>query len=289
MNRSIEPVFLDYDQARLDLNYNQSAWAPNADAIIAWYRQASLAAHARLKPIGLSYGPGALERIDLFRAADVGAPLVIYVHGGAWRSLDRMDSAFAAQVFVDAGYNFAVLDFAGIPDVRLPDMVMQVQRGMAWLAANAAAYEVDADRIFLVGHSSGAHLVASALTAATDSCLPPNIIKGAVCASGAYDLEAPMLSARGAYLRLSPEEVAAFSPIRHLAAIDCPIVIAYGERETDEYRRHARVFHAALLEAGKPGELVLLPGQNHFEVSVTLAEGNSALFGTIAGLIQASP
>jgi arylformamidase len=280
------PVFLDYDQARLDLNYNQGAWAPNADTIIAWYRQASLAAHARLQPIGLSYGPGPLERIDLFRTAASGGPVVIYVHGGAWRSLDRMDSAFAAQVFVEAGINFAVLDFAGIPAVRLPEMVTQVQRGMAWLAANAAAYDIDAGRLFAVGHSSGAHLVAAALTAATECRLPRKAVKGAVCASGAYDLEAPMLSARGAYLRLSPEEVATFSPLRHLAAIDCPIVIAYGEGETDEYRRHARTFHAALIEAGKASEIMLLPSRNHFEVSVALAQRDSALFGAIADLSQ---
>lgn len=280
------PVFLDYDQARLDLNYNQGAWAPNADAIIAWYRQASLIAHARLKPIGLSYGPGPLERIDLFRTAKAGAPLVVYVHGGAWRSLDRMDSAFAAPCFVDAGLNFAVLDFAGIPEVRLPEMVAQVQRGLAWLAANAAAHDIDADRLFALGHSSGAHLVAAALTAATAGNCLRGLIKGAVCASGAFDLEAPMLSARGAYLRLNPEEVATFSPIRHIAAIDCPVAIAYGERETDEYRRHARTFHTALLEAGKSSELIFLPGQNHFEVSVTLAQPDSALFSAIAGLIQ---
>lgn len=271
-------VYLDYDQARLDLNYNQAAWAPNAEAIIAWYRDASLEAHRKLACRHLAYGEGPAERIDLFPAAMQGAPLVIYVHGGAWRMLDRMDSAFAAEAFTGAGLSFAVLDFASIPAARLPQMVTQVQRGIGWLARYAVELGFDPRRLFVIGHSSGAHLVAAALTADTPHRIAPGTVAGALCASGAYDLEGPMLSARGAYLNLTASEIETFSPIRHVARLDCPVLVAYGDAETDEYRRHARTFHEALQKAGKPGKLFLAAGQNHFEVSRLLAMPGSDLF-----------
>lgn len=282
-----EHVYLDYDQARLDLNYTQTAWAANAEEIIAWYRSASVAAHKRHAAQTLSYGNGALERIDLFAAATAGAPLAVFVHGGAWRSLDRMDGAFAAEEFLAAGISFAVLDFASIPDARLPDMVGQVQRGLDWLSRNAAGLGVDAGRIVAIGHSSGAHLVAAALAADTPHTLPAGTVAGALCASGAYDLEGPMLSARGAYLQLDAAEIDAFSPIRHVRRIDCPVSVAYGGAETDEYRRHALTFHAALSGAGRPSGLLLAPGQNHFEISRTLASRDGLLFEAALRLLAA--
>lgn len=279
MNKqSADHVFLDYDQARLDLNYNQSAWAPNAGEIIAWYRSASLAAHERLAAKRLAYGEGALERIDLFSAGRPDAPLVVYVHGGAWLTLDRMDTAFAAEAFVAAGVNFAALEFAAIPKVRLPDMVRQVQRAIGWLSDHADELGFDGTRLFAIGHSSGAHLVAAALTADTPDRNATGKVRAALCISGSYDLEAPMLSARGAYLQLSDEEVDGFSPVRHLARVGCPVIVACGDGETDEFRRHSMSLHAGLRAVGKTGEMLVAEGQNHFEISQTLADRNGLLF-----------
>lgn len=287
MTGATDPVYLDYDQARLDLNYNQAAWAPNAEEIIAWYRSASLDAHRKFACRHLAYGEGPAERIDLFPAASPGAPLVVYVHGGAWRMLDHLDSAFAAEAFVDTGLNFAALDFASIPAARLPEMVMQVQRGLRWLAGHAEELGFDPRRLFVLGHSSGAHLAAAALTADTPHRIETGTVAGALIASGAYDLEGPMLSARGRYLDLTSDEIEMFSPIRHAGKLDCPVLVAYGEAETDEYRRHARTFHEALQAAGKTSTLLLAEGQNHFEVSRQLAARDSVLFDELSKALPA--
>jgi arylformamidase len=97
-----------------------------------------------------------------------------------------------------------------------------------------------------------------------------------------------MLSARGAYLQLSEAEIDIFSPIRHLAELDCPVVVAYGGAETDEYRRHATSFHAALQDGGKRSELLFAAGQNHFEISCTLGDRNGLLFRAAADLASRS-
>ncbi len=281
---SAEPVYLSYDQETLNLNYNQSAWATNADAIIAWYRSESLAAHAQLQPRTYEYGLSPFERIDVFATAESRAPVAIYVHGGAWRSLDRLDSAYAAANFISAGVNFAVLDFPSIPDARLPDMVNAVQRGIGWLTARHDELGFDSNRLIVIGHSSGAHLVAAALTAPGHDALAGRV-KAILCASGAYDLEGPMLSARGNYLQLTHTEIDRFSPARHANSMSCPVAIAYGTFETDEYRRHALEFHAALEATGVPVSLTRANHQNHFEISQTLAQPDGLLFKAAMQLI----
>src|SRR5262249_49414839 len=151
-------------------------------------------------------------------------------------------SAFAAENFVRAGAHFAALDFAVLPYVALEQMVAQVRSAIAWLRRNAAALDADPERIFISGHSSGAHLAAAAITGGwrAECDLPADVVKGAVCCSGIYDLEPVRRSARNTYVQLDERQVEALSPIRHVARLACPVVVAHGEHESDEFRRQAR-------------------------------------------------
>src|SRR5262249_28964015 len=161
-----DKVFLDYDQAALDRQYNQRAWVTNADELIQRYVTMSEAVRARLgEPENIAYGSDATETLDFYRTAGSPASLVIFVHGGAWQRLSKRESAFAAEAFVRAGAHFAALDFAAVPAVGLADLVDQVRRAVAFVHRDAERLGIARDRIHLVGHSSGGHLAASALTA----------------------------------------------------------------------------------------------------------------------------
>jgi arylformamidase len=268
-------VFLHYDQAELDRQYDQRAWAPNAAAIIQGYHDNSERVRARLgEPEVFAYGESPAETLDVYAAKSSGAPLHVFIHGGAWRLLGKRDSAFAAEAFVNAGAHFVALDFALAPQAALGTMVAQVRSAVAWLYRHAHRFGGDRERIFVSGHSSGAHLAACAAVTrwAERYGLPAGVMKGALCASGSYELEPVRLSARNEYLRLDPEAVEAFSPLRHLADLGCPLIVAVGEHETDEFRRQAREFAAA---AGVP--LVEGKGLNHFEISETLADPRGLL------------
>jgi arylformamidase len=268
-------VFLHYDQAELDRQYDQRAWAPNAAAIIRGYHDNSERVRARLgEPEIFAYGESPAETLDVYAAKSSGAPLHVFIHGGAWRLLGKRDSAFAAEAFVNAGAHFVALDFALAPQAALGTMVAQVRSAVAWLYRHAHRFGGDRERIFVSGHSSGAHLAACAAVTrwAERYGLPAGVMKGALCASGSYELEPVRLSARNEYLRLDPEAVEAFSPLRHLADLGCPLIVAVGEHETDEFRRQAREFAAA---AGVP--LVEGKGLNHFEISETLADPRGLL------------
>lgn len=267
-------VYLDYTQAELDRAYDQRAWAPNADEVIRRYATESATARAQYTHhYAVPYGPHADETLDIFPAARQGAPVHVHVHGGSWRHLSKDEESFLARTFVPAGACLMVLNFSTIPAVRLPDMIAQLRRAIAWVHAHAADYGADPAKIHLSGHSSGAHMAGVLLT--TDWAafgLPADVLKSGLVASGMYDMRPVMLSARSSYVKLEPAEVLDLSAILHLGRICAPVTIVYGDRETPEFQRQAQSFAAALEAAGKPVQLLRIDGVNHFEILELLGD-----------------
>jgi arylformamidase len=283
-------VFLDYDQAELDRQYDQRAWAPNAVEVIERYAAESNNVRARLgSPRTFAYGKTPAETLDVYPASRRDAPMHVFIHGGAWRSLSKHESAFAAETFVNAGAHFVAVDFALLPEVSLAEMVDQVRRAVAWIYSNAEQLGGDRERLFLSGHSSGGHLAAAILT--TDwpgqFSLPDTVIKGGMCVSGIYDLHPVRLSTRNAYVRLGVGMEQEFSPCRFVEHLACPVVLAYGEFESDEFKRQSRTFASLIERTGLDVRLIEGRGLNHFEIIETLAEP-TGLLGRIA-LAQMQP
>jgi arylformamidase len=268
-------VFLDYDQAALDAAYNQANWCTNQALLNARNAAASDEARKRMPPAErIAYGPGAMEHLDIFRAQRANAPVFVFVHGGAWRANSSARHAYIAEAYVAAGAHAVLLDFDGVETVggNLLTVIDQVRRAVAWVYANAAAFGGDAARIHIAGHSSGAHLTGCVLV--TDWSrygVPDDILAGALVCSGMYELEPVALSARSAYVNFDAETIAALSSQRHLARIAMPVIVAHGSEESPEFQRQNREFAAALEAAGKPVQLLVGQGYNHFEMTEALA------------------
>ena len=268
-------MFLDYDQEELDDAYTQALWAPNQLELQKRNAQKSAQAVARLgPPRRLEYGPASIERIDFYPTSKPNAPIHIFVHGGAWRAGAAADAAYQSEMFVDAGAHFVAVEFNNAIETKgsLPTIVAQVRRAVAWVHRNAASWGGDPNRLYLSGHSSGAHLAAVALTTdwQTDFGLPRNLLKGGLCASGMYDLYPVSLSVRSSYVTFTPAVVETLSPQRHLDRLSTPVIVAHGALETPEFQRQNREFAAAVKGAGKPMEFIVLEGYNHFEVAESL-------------------
>ncbi|MBV8836616.1 MAG: alpha/beta hydrolase [Alphaproteobacteria bacterium] len=268
-------VWLDMDQQELDDAYDQAKYAPNIAQIISRYETNSNAVRARLgEPKRLAYGTTPIEGIDLYATARQNAPVMVFIHGGAWRRGLAKDYAFPAETFVHAGAHYLAVDFHNVTETNgdLMPMADQVRRAVAWVYRNAASFGGDPSRVYLSGHSSGGHLAGVVLvTQWKDYGVPDDVIKGALCLSGMYDLKAPRLSARSNYVKFTDAMEDALSSQRHLARINCPVTVAYGTYETPEFQRQNRDFAAALKAAGKPVELLVGEGYNHFEMCETLA------------------
>jgi len=260
-------VFLDYDQKGLDDAYDQAVYAPNRDQVLARFASASAVARKHLgEPQRFAYGPSEIEKLDLFSCGRKGAPVNVFIHGGAWRQGLAKSYAFPAEMFVRAGAHFVVLDFVNVLESGgdLMPMADQVRRAVAWVCENADRLGADRNRLFVSGTSSGAHLGGCVAISAGDT------VKGYVLGSGMYDLRGPRLSKRSAYVKFTDAMEDALSPQRHLERIKAPITLVYGSLETPEFQRQARDFAAALQKAGKNVELILAEGYNHFELSETL-------------------
>jgi arylformamidase len=262
-------VFLDYDQVELDAAYNQAAYAPNMQQLLLRYASNSELARTHLqKPLRLAYGPTEIERLDLYPGKGTGLPVHIFIHGGAWQSGVAKDASYLAEIFVRAGAHFVAPNFVAVQDAggSLVPMAEQVRRAIDWVYRYAMSFGGDRDRIYLSGHSSGAHLACAALT-----MLPGNIVKDALFVSGMYDLKGPRLSSRSSYVKFDDAIEDALSPQRHIDRIATPLIVAYGSLETPEFQRQSREFATAVNAAGKPVELIRGEGYNHFEIIETLA------------------
>lgn len=269
-------VWLDMDQQALDDAYDQTVYAPNAVQLHQRREANSEATRQRLgPPQRLAYGPTPIEQLDLYPTTATNAPVLLIIHGGAWRAGLAREFADAVEVFVRAGVHCVIPDFISVIEAggSLFPMADQVRRAIAWTARHAASFGGDCGRIHVFGRSSGAHLAAVAITTdwEHDFNLPRDVIKGALLSSGMYDLKPVRLSKRGAYIAFTDAMEQALSPIRHLDRIHCPVIVAHGTYETPEFQRQARDFAAALGAAGKPVELLVGVGYNHFELPETLA------------------
>src|SRR6476661_9945893 len=203
------------------------------------------------------------------------APVFVFVHGGAWRSGEAKDYAFPAELFVNAGVNFVVLDFiaVGVAQGDISVMAQQVRNAIAWTYKNAATFGGDPSRFFVGGHSSGGHLCGQALVTdwQKEFGLPADFIKGGLCMSGMYDMKPVRLSKRGSYIKFDDDMEEKMSSLRHLDLLRTPVVATYGSNETPDFQRQNRDFVTAVKAAGKPAEIVEGKNYNHFEMNESLA------------------
>lgn len=276
--------------AYLNAQYNIRPGIPDHPDIFARWQRRSAAVRADSKTVcDLAYGAHPDERLDLFPAAQPNAPLLVFIHGGFWRALGKSDFSWVAPPFNAAGIAVAVLHHTLAPLATLEDIVRQMLGASAWLWRHAGRLGFDRKRMVVAGHSAGAHLGAMMLAAlwqdhAAD--LPDHIYQGATLISGVYDLD-PIMRADflNVDLRLTPQRVAALSPLFMRPRVPVPVLTAVGEHESDEFKRQNRDFIAhwqALHRAD-----IAAPGDNHLTVCERLADCDHALFARTVELCRA--
>lgn len=269
--------------------YNARAAIPEHPQIFArWAEQAAATRRLRACLLDLRYGDSAGETLDLFPARQEGAALLVYIHGGYWRSLDKSDFSWIAPPYVHHGVTVAVVNYGLAPATPVEEIVRQMLRALAWLFRNADRYEFDPQRIYVAGHSAGGHLTAMMMAAlwpvfAPD--LPADLVKGGLAVSGLYDLE-PLVHAPfvNVDLRLDTERARRLSPARLPPATGAPLVTAVGALESGEFKRQ----NALIGSRWKANLLrdVPMPGCNHLTICDELADPGSPLFDAALDLIR---
>jgi arylformamidase len=274
----------ELSQQELDDNYNQNSLVPDNGPYKERKVRESEKARATLKCIlDVPYGPTLKEKLDIFPAAQKGAPIQIFIHGGAWKSGNKSEVSYPAPVFHAAGANFIAVNFASVPDVMIEEQVRQCRAAIAWTYRNAASFGGDPERIFISGHSSGGHV--TGMMVVTDWVgvygLPADIIKGAAPVSGMYDLEPVRHSWRNTYLHLDEERAQALSAIHQIPATRIPLVIGVGSGELPEFQRQNHAFVDAWRAAGQDCEFLVVEGKNHFDMGAEFGDPDSPIIKAI--------
>ncbi len=274
------------DAAWHDRMYNNRALVPDfADHFAHWTR-ASVQARESLQPVlDVPYGDGPNESLDIFPALKPKAPVVIFIHGGYWRSLDKSDHSFVAPGLRDLGACVVVVNYAlcpGTPEqpVTIPDIGLQMARAAAWVWRHIAKHGGDPDNISVIGHSAGGHLAAMLLGCDWKKVgrdLPVDLVHKALSISGLFDLEpmrkTPFLQGD---LRLTPAQVRMASPAKWQRPRKGVLYAVAGGDESAEFLRHIRLIHQAWGPKTVP-VCEALPGLNHFSIVIDLTRPGTRL------------
>ena len=259
-------VWRDYDQAGLDAQYDTRAQIGDRyDAFSAERSRASLAARERLSSrIDIAYGANPRQRLDIFLPpAATPAPVAVFVHGGFWRAGDKSNFSYLAEGLRSLGAAVVIVGYPLCPAASLDQVVGSVRSALRWIVARAHEFGGDPRRLWLFGHSAGAHLVAMCCcgSGAEGEWSPPSI-DGAVMLSGMYDLEPLRLCYINTQIRLDAGQVARLSPARLRAMVTGPMIIALGDEETAEFHRQASEFAAVMGSEGARAEFIRPVGQS---------------------------
>ena len=284
------PPRLD-DPAWLDAQYNNRARVADSATHLAKWAEASVLARERSarKVRDLRYGDGANETLDIFPADASNAPVLIYVHGGYWRALDKSDFSFVAPSFVANGAMVVVPNYALCPAVTVEEIALQMVKAVAWTYRHAAAHGGNPQRIALVGHSAGAHLAAMLLSCRwkqVDEALPLQVVLGALAISGLYDLE-PVRRTEFLQvdLRLTPTQVNRLSPAFFPRPKAGKLYAVVGADESDEFIRHNQLIRDQWGPTAVP-VCETVPGKNHFTVLESLADPQGRLHDLALRLLE---
>lgn len=269
-----------YDPEWLDRMYNNRALVPAHAAHFArWSRESAAVRQQARCLLDLPYGADAGETLDVFPGAAAHAPVLVFIHGGYWRSLDKSDHSFLAPAFTRTGVCVVMPNYALCPAVTIPEITLQMVRALAWTWRHIAEHGGDPGRITVAGHSAGGHLAAMVLTCAWRSWasdLPASLVKNALSISGVYDLAplrlTPFLKDS---LRLTPAQVKKASP----AGLPRPKVVkrrgqlysVAGGDESAEFLRQNQLIRDAWGSKAVP-VCEALPGLNHFSVLEALVD-----------------
>ncbi len=273
------------ERAAADRQFNLRArWPEHAAYFERWARD-SAAVRARLgvqsaARLDLAYDGAPGCKLDFFGSRNDRAPLLAFIHGGYWQSLDKGDFSYLAPPFVEAGIAFASLNYDLAPAVRIGEIAAQIGAALTWLRGNAQDLGFDPGRLFLAGHSAGGHLAVMAAD------LPGRPVKGICSVSGVYDLRPLRDSYHQDVLHLSEAEAEALSPLLHLPSRSGPLICAVGSQETEAFLAQQDDLIAAWRAAGLRATGVGLPGRQHFSAIDALGESDHPLFQAVRDMIE---
>jgi arylformamidase len=233
------------------------------------------------------YGPGPRQTLDIFPADRPDAPILVWMHGGYWRALSKEHYANIAPTMLGSGAAVVLVGYDLCPAVSLAGLLGQTRTALHWVHTHAKEMRGDPGRIVLAGNSAGAHICAMALQHDwSNEGFPRDSLRAAALITGIYDLTPVLRLPVQAEIRLKDDEVDALSPQKLPIGSKARSLVAAGADEPPLWIDQSRDYHAEVLAAGVPSELLIVPDRHHFSITRDLTDPESTLARKVVELLQ---
>lgn len=232
----------------------------------------------------VAYGPDPHHRLDVYipdaaPAAPPAAPpamprpLVVFWHGGRWEFGDKTNYRFVGAALAELGFVAVLPNYRHYPEVKLTGFMDDAALAALWAAAHAAEFGADGAHLYLMGHSSGAHLAALLALdpryfANAGQPAPP--VAGVIGLSGPYDF-LPLREADLQDMFGPPSNYPDSQPINFVHAGAPPMLLVHGLQDETVWPKNSRNFATALEHRGVPVTLKLYPKLKHGDTVAALS------------------
>jgi arylformamidase len=267
---------MNIDPVTDSLYDNRKAVPAHAEIMASWADRSTMARAQLGGHLDIAFGDDPLQTFDLFPAR-ANRGLMVFIHGGYWRSRDKSEFSFIALPYADAGISTAFINYRLCPAVSIADIVDDCRNAIACIGDCAGDYGINIDPLVLVGHSAGAHLVAMMHTVDWAAAgVHPDLFAGSVALSGLYDLAPLLRTSVNAELQLDTAAAQAMSPIHLSPLLRAPIDMVVGADETAAFLQQTALLSPAWPGIANAGERVA--GANHFTIVDHFADPASPAF-----------
>jgi acetyl esterase/lipase len=246
--------------------------------------------------VGIAYGTDERQKLDIYVPTSKAAkpyPVLIFFHGGAWRDGERDGYGFLGRAFAARGIVTVIADYRKAPNVRFPAFVEDTASAIAWVNSNIGKHRGDPARMFIMGHSAGAHI---AMLAALDKRwlktkgLDPDIIKGVIGLAGPYDF-LPLTTDSSKIALGQWPNLAETQPITYARADAPPLLLLTGDADTVVKPQNSLSLNAKMSELGGTSELKIYRGTDHAEIIMAIARPfrkKAPVIDDVLGFMQAN-
>lgn len=213
-------------------------------------------------------------RLDIYTPDKVqNAPVVIFFFGGRWQTGSKDEYRFLGEALASRGFVAVIPEYRLYPKVRFPVFVEDGASSVAWVHENIARYGGSAEKIFVMGHSSGAHI--AAFLALKEEFMAKaggsrEWLRGMIGLAGPYDF-LPITDPTLRDVFSPPENFHLTQPIMFTAGDNPPMLLLHGEDDESVWVKNTKNLAAAVTKAGGPVETVLYPKMSHSFIVASLA------------------
>jgi arylformamidase len=274
-----ESGYKGFRQDELEYQYNPRVSVPEYPELAkVRAAQARKVRESAQSWLNVAYGSSPREALDIYAAEKPNGTVLIYIHGGYWRSGSKEDNCNFVPTFTRRGATVVLVEYDLCPKVTVTDIVRQTRAAIAWTHKNIRTYGGDPAKLFVSGHSAGGHLTALALAHDwSKEGLPGNLIRGAAATSGVYDLDVVMKISVQQDVHLTPEIARTNSPFTNPPRVKCPLLVAVGSAEPKGWQQMSQDYFGFCKEHGMSAQYLIEPDANHYTMTERLLDDQRPL------------